>query len=340
MRDASRSGLGAAGRTRARRRAGLAALVVASLAAGCGGAGGQAGSPTVAPSPSVAATSPAPATPAATPTPTPTPVPTPIPTPPTGPITWTLAWSDEFDGPAGTPPDPATWGYDLGDGSVVGLTGWGNNELQSYTASPENAAMDGEGNLVITVRRADGSERCYYGPCEYTSARLLTRDRYEFQYGRIEARIKVPGASGLWPAFWMLGNDLEQVGWPESGEIDIMEFVGRRPNEVLGTIHGPGYSGSSGFTGAVDLGKPVADDFHTFSIDWWPGAITWRLDGEVFHEARPSDVAPNRWVFDHPFFMILNVAVGGNLGGPVAADIPLPQSMVVDYVRLYREATP
>jgi len=341
MRDASRSALGSTGRRRARRRAALAALVVAFLAAGCGGVGGDAGSPTVAPSPSPSATSPAPpATPAATPTPTPTPVPTPIATPPTGPVTWTLAWSDEFDGPAGAPPDPAIWGYDLGDGSVVGLTGWGNNELQSYTASPENAALDGEGNLVLTVRRADGSERCYYGPCEYTSARVLTRDRYEIQYGRIEARIKVPGAPGLWPAFWMLGNDLEQVGWPESGEIDIMEFVGRRPNEVLGTIHGPGYSGSSGFTGAVDLGGPVADDFHTFAIDWRPGSITWRLDGEVFHQAGPDDVAPNRWVFDHPFFMILNVAVGGNLGGPVAANVDLPQSMVVDYVRLYREAAP
>lgn len=337
MRDAPRSGSGKAARTRARWRAGLAALVVANLAAGCGGTGGDAGSsPTAAPSPSPAPISPEPSsTPA-----TPSPIPTAIPPDPTGPVTWTLAWSDEFDGPAGAPPDPATWGYDLGDGSTSGLVGWGNNELQSYTASPENAATDGEGHLVITVLRADGTERCYYGPCEYTSARLLTRGLREFEYGRIEARIKVPGAPGLWPAFWMLGNDIEQVGWPESGEIDIMEFVGRRPNEVLGTIHGPGYSGSSGFTGAIDLGGPVADDFHTFAIDWRPGSITWRLDGEVFHEARPSDVAPNRWVFDHPFFLILNVAVGGNLGGPVAADVALPQSMVVDYVRLYREANP
>jgi beta-glucanase (GH16 family) len=338
MHDPSRFPRGTTGRTRARWRAGLAALVVASLAAACGGADGSAGSsPTVAPSPSPAAISPEPA---ATPAPTPSPSPTAAPPVPTGPVTWTLAWSDEFDGPAGAPPDPATWGYDLGDGSVVGLVGWGNNELQSYTASPANAATDGEGHLVIPVLRADGSERCYYGPCEYTSARLLTRDLREFEYGRIEARIKVPEAPGLWPAFWMLGNDIEQVGWPESGEIDIMEFVGRRPDEVLGTIHGPGYSGSSGFTGAVDLGGPVAEDFHTFAIDWRPGSITWRLDGEVFHEAGPDDVAPNRWVFDHPFFLILNVAVGGNLGGPVAADVALPQSMIVDYVRLYREAAP
>ena len=337
MCDPSRLGRGTTGRT-SRWRVGLSALVVACLGAGCGGAGGDAGSsPAVVPSPSLAATSPAPSS---TPAPTPSPSSTPVPPAPTGPVTWTLAWSDEFDGPAGAPPDPKTWGYDLGDGSAAGIVGWGNNEREYYTDSPDNAATDGEGHLVITVLRADGALDCYYGPCEFTSARLLTKDRYEIQYGRIEARIKVPGAPGLWPAFWMLGNDIERVGWPESGEIDIMEFVGRRPNEVLGTIHGPGYSGSSGFTGAVDLGGPVADDFHTFSIDWWPGAIIWRLDGEVFHEARPSDVAPNRWVFDHPFFMILNVAVGGNLGGPVAANVDLPQSMVVDYVRLYREAAP
>lgn len=328
MRDAAPAAHDAAVRA-ARRRAGLAVLVVAGLVAACGATG-----PT-----STVAPTPAPETPAPA-TPTPTPSPTPVPTPRTGPVTWELAWSDEFDGPAGTPPDPASWGYDLGDGSANGLEGWGNRELQSYTASPENASMDGEGHLAITVLRADGSERCYYGPCKFTSARLLTRDRLEFQYGRIEARIKVPGAPGLWPAFWMLGNDIAEVGWPESGEIDIMEFVGRRPTEVLGTIHGPGYFGSSGLSGYVDLGKPVADDFHVFEIDWQPGAIIWRLDGEVFHEAVPDDVAPNRWVFDHPFFLILNVAVGGNLGGPVADDIPLPQTMLVDYVRVYREAPP
>jgi beta-glucanase (GH16 family) len=333
MRDAPGPGGGSSARGRARRRGGLAALVVASLVVGCGGAGGPAGpSPTAAPTPAPATAAPA--------TPTPTPDPTPVPTPRTGPATWELAWSDEFDGPAGAPPDPESWGYDLGDGAAAGLVGWGNNELQTYTASPANASMDGEGHLAITVLRADGSESCYYGPCEFTSARLLTRDLREVQYGRIEARIKVPGAAGLWPAFWMLGNDIEEVGWPESGEIDVMEFVGRRPNEVLGTIHGPGYFGSSSISGTVDLGGPVADDFHVFEIDWQPGAITWRLDGEIYHEVVPADVAPNRWVFAHPFFLILNVAVGGNLGGPVRADIPLPQVMLVDYVRVYREAPP
>jgi beta-glucanase (GH16 family) len=320
----------AATRTRRTRwRAALAALAVAGLVVGCGGSAGA--SPTATPS-AVPTASPEPASPspgAAAPAPT-----------SEGPVTWTLAWSDEFDGPAGTPPDPATWGYDLGDGTAAGIVGWGNLELQDYTASPTNAAMDGEGHLAITVLRADGSVRCYYGPCEFTSARLVTRDRLEVEHGRIEARIKVPGAAGLWPAFWMLGVDHPEVPWPDCGEIDIMEFVGRRPNQVFGTIHGPGYSGSDGLTQTLDLGRPVADEFHVFAIDWRPGSITWSLDGEVFHEARPADVAPNRWVFDQPFFMILNVAVGGNLGGPVAANIPFPQSMLVDYIRLYREAAP
>jgi beta-glucanase (GH16 family) len=334
MRDPARGDGRPVGRARARWRPALAALVVATLVAGCAGnAGSPAPSPTVAPSPTPVVSPP-------DPSPASTPSPPPAPTPPAGPPTWVLAWSDEFDGPAGTPPDPATWGYDLGDGSAVGLTGWGNNERQFYTASPENAALDGEGNLVITVLRADGTETCWYGPCEYTSARLLTRDRFEIQHGRIEARIRVAGGWGLWPAFWMLGTDIDEVGWPESGEIDIMEFVGRRPNEVLGTIHGPGYSGSSSFGGSIDLGGPVADDFHTFAVDWRPGVITWELDGEVYHEAQPADVAPNPWVFEHPFFMILNVAAGGNLGGPVARDLEFPQRMLIDYVRVYRDATP
>jgi beta-glucanase (GH16 family) len=168
----------------------------------------------------------------------------------------------------------------------------------------------------------------------------LTKDRYEFQYGRIEARIKVPGGVGLWPAFWMLGTNIETVGWPTSGEIDIMEFVGRRPNEILGTIHGPADSGTSGVTNGAELDGPGADDFHTFAIDWRPGQITWSLDGAPFHQASPADVAPNEWVFDHPFFLILNVAVGGNLGGPVAPDTTFPQTMTVDYVRLYEETVP
>jgi beta-glucanase (GH16 family) len=338
MGDQSPSAPGPAACGRTRRRAALAALLVAGIVAGCGGGAGPTGSgePDTASAIPAASASSQPLLPVASSSP----VVSSTVAPSAGPTSWNLVWSDEFDGPAGAPPDPTIWGYDLGDGTEAGIVGWGNNEREYYTDSPENAATDGEGYLLITVRRADGSTACYYGPCEYASARLLTKDRYEFQYGRIEARIKVPGGVGLWPAFWMLGTDIGTVGWPRSGEIDIMEFVGRRPNEILGTIHGPGYSGSSGFTQGVDLDSPVADDFHTLEIDWRPGSIVWSLDGKPYHRASPADVAPNDWVFDHPFFLILNVAVGGNLGGPVAPDTTFPQAMTVDYVRLYQEAAP
>ena len=249
---------------------------------------------------------------------------------------WVLTWSDEFEGPAGSPPSAATWEFDLGDGSAIGLPGWGNNEREWYTDDAANVALDGEGHLSITVREADGSLDCYYGPCEYTSARLLTKDRFEFQHGRLEARLRVPGGFGLWPAFWLLGSNVDEVGWPMSGEIDVMEHMGRRPNEVLGALHGPGYSGSGSISGRVDAGAPVTDAFHTVALEWEPGRLTWFLDGAPFHLVSRQDVAPNDWVFEQPFFMLLNVAVGGNLGGPVFPDTVFPARMLVDYVRLYR----
>ena len=156
------------------------------------------------------------------------------------PAQWKLAWSDEFNSKAGTAPDASVWGREIGDGVAIGNPGWGNDELEYYTDSTGNAATDGLGNLAITAKPADGSLQCYYGPCKYTSARLLTKNRFEIAYGRIEARIKVPRGAGLWPAFWMLGSDIDQVGWPQTGEIDIMENVGRQPNRVFGTLHGPG----------------------------------------------------------------------------------------------------
>jgi beta-glucanase (GH16 family) len=253
---------------------------------------------------------------------------------------WVLAWSDEFDGPPGSPPDPAVWGYDLGDGSAVGLQGWGNNELQWYTDEPANVALDGKGHLVIAAREADGGLECYYGPCEYTSARLLTRDRFEFRYGYLEARLRVPPGFGLWPAFWMLGSSIDEMSWPASGEIDVMEYVGRRPNELTGTVHGPGYSGGGGITDWLDLGEPVADAFHTVALQWEPDRLTWFVDGTPYHEVTREDVAPNEWVFEQPFFLLLNVAVGGNLGGPVFPDTVFPAEMLVDHVRLYQEGSP
>ena len=175
-----------------------------------------------------------------------------------GPSGWELAWADEFDDPADTPPNPANWSYELGDTTPDGKNGWGNEELQYYTDDPGNAATDGNGNLVITLDAADGSQECYYGPCEYESARLITQHKAEFAYGRVESRLQVPdGGNGLWPAFWSLGTDITYNPWPGAGEIDYMEYVSRLPNEIFGTIHGPGYAGGQSFGGIYDFGKPV-----------------------------------------------------------------------------------
>lgn len=234
-----------------------------------------------------------------------------------------IVWQQEFDGPAGAAPDGSVWGHDLGAG------GWGNNELQTYTDSRANSALDGQGNLVITARReGDGS---------YTSARLQTNDRFEAQYGKVEARIQIPRGQGIWPAFWMLGGDMPGVPWPQAGEIDIMENVGYEPHLVHGTVHGPGYSGGSGISGTYmhPQGWSFADTFHTFAIDWSPGRITWSVDGNVYHEVTRDSVGGNEWVFDKPYFLILNVAVGGSWPGYPDGSTVFPQEMKVDYVRVY-----
>ncbi|GAA4902336.1 beta-glucanase (GH16 family) [Stackebrandtia albiflava] len=243
-----------------------------------------------------------------------------------GPVTF----SDDFDGPAGTRPDPAKWRYDIGGG------GWGNNELQYYTDRADNASLDGTGNLVITARRNNPSDfGCWYGTCEYTSARLLTSQTFTQAYGRFEARMKLPRGQGIWPAFWMLGNDIGDVGWPQSGEIDIMENIGREPSTVHGTLHGPGYSGGNASGGSYTLpdGRQFADGFHTFTVDWSPNLIRWYVDGIQYSQKTPADVT-GEWVFDHPFFMIMNVAVGGNWPGSPDGSTQFPQTLVVDYVRV------
>ena len=254
------------------------------------------------------------------------------------PSMWKVVWSDEFDTPAGTAANPSVWGQEVGDGTANGIPGWGNDELEYYTAGSANAATDGLGNLQITAKEADGSLMCYYGPCEYTSARLLTKERFEVAYGRVEARIKVPVGAGLWPAFWMLGTDIDEVNWPQTGEIDIMEHVARQPNQVFGTLHGPGYSGGQSYGGIYDLGVPVADEYHTYAVEWQPDEITWYIDGIQYFKATSNDafLQGKQWVFNHPFFILLNVAVGGNFGGAVGEDTTFPQTMSVDYVRLYQ----
>jgi beta-glucanase (GH16 family) len=256
--------------------------------------------------------------------------------PDSGPDSWRLVWSDEFNGRAGRPPNTSNWTHEIGDGTANGIPGWGNNELEYYTNDVQNASTDGRGHLAITARRSDGSLSCYYGPCEITSARLVSQYKAEFAYGRIEARVKVPAGAGLWPAFWSLGTNIGDVGWPQTGEIDIMEFVGRVPNEIFGTIHGPGYSGGASFGGRHDFGVPVSDGFHKFAIEWQPNRIDWYVDGILYHSATPANVAPNQWVFNHPFFLIMNLAVGGNFGGPLDPNVVFPKSMLVDYVRVFQ----
>lgn len=233
-----------------------------------------------------------------------------------------LIWSDEFNGSAGSAPSSANWNYDLGAG------GWGNQELQTYTNSRANSQLDGQGNLVITARReANG---------QYTSARLTTKGKVQPQYGRIEARIQIPRGQGIWPAFWMLGGNFPNTQWPHSGEIDIMENIGREPHIVHGTVHGPGYFGVNGVTNSYMHPQywSFADTYHVFAIDWRPGKIEWFVDGHKFHEVTPSNVS-GQWVFDQPFFMILNVAVGGEWPGYPDGSTQFPQQMKVDYIRIY-----
>lgn len=250
---------------------------------------------------------------------------------PTG---WTLAWSDEFDGPAGAAFDGAKWVADTGG------QGWGNQERQYYTARAENVSLDGGGRLVITARAGPpaSSYRCWYGDCRYTSARLKTRGRFGQTYGRFEARLRTPRGQGIWPAFWMLGSDIDSVGWPRCGEIDVMENIGKEPNMVHGTLHGPGYSGGSGIGGSFTLETgSFADDYHVFAVEWAPGEVRWLVDERQYRRTTPADLPPGTtWVFDHPFFMLLNVAVGGAWPGEPDASTVFPQRMLVDYVRVYR----
>ena len=244
-------------------------------------------------------------------------------------------WQDEFDGPAGVSFDRDKWVADTAGG------GFGNKERQFYTTRADNVAMDGNGNLVITARAEPASSnlQCWYGKCLYTSTRLKTKGLFAQMYGRFEARIRVPRGQGIWPAFWMLGDDIDKVGWPESGEIDIMEHIGREPAIAYGTLHGPGYSGAKGISRGDTISRGgYADDFHIFAVAWRPNEIRWFIDGRQYHRLTPADLPPGKkWVFDHPHFLLLNLAVGGDWPGDPDATTTFPQQMLVDYVRVYRD---
>jgi beta-glucanase (GH16 family) len=245
-------------------------------------------------------------------------------------------WSDEFDGSSGSAPDSAKWTHDTG-------FGWGSGELQAYTDRTRNASLDGQGNLAITARA-----ETYTGPdgktSQYTSARLNTREKFSFVYGRIESRIKIPSGQGIWPAFWLLGDDIFTTGWPGCGEIDMMEVLGDEPNMLYQSIHGPqpeANDGEFGLTDRVEFAKPLSADFHVYGAEWGPGWISLTADGEVYRTFTPADLPRSaQWVFDHPHHLILDVAVGGEWPGPPDTTTPFPATMLVDWVRVWDRSPP
>jgi len=234
----------------------------------------------------------------------------------------TLVISDEFnvDGELNS----SLWTYDIGRGD----NGWGNNELQYYTDRPENVKVE-NGMLHIIAR-----EESFQG-ANFTSARIKTQGLFEQQYGRFEARIQLPWGQGIWPAFWLLGSNFDQVSWPQCGEIDIMEYRGQEPVRVDGSIHGPGYSAGQAISKSYILENDRFDTgFHVFGIEWGPDFINFYVNDALYNQIKPEDV-PGEWVFNQPFFIIMNVAVGGSYVGPPNAETQFPQTMLVDYIRVY-----
>lgn len=243
-----------------------------------------------------------------------------------------LLWAEEFNSVEGTAPNPRFWNYDLGGG------GWGNKELQWYTDN--NVSTDGAGALVISAEKLPAQSdddlpyECF-GTCQYFSSRILTKGKLRFKYGRIETRIQFPSGTGTWPAFWLLGSNIDAKTWPLSGEIDVVELRGREPNLAIGTVHGPGYSGAEGKTGVKRTNVSLADGFHVYAIDWAPNKITWYLDGKRFHTVTSKSVPKGKYVFNQDFFLIMNLAMGGEFdGGQMDTSIEKAEYKI-DYIRYY-----
>ncbi|NVJ87941.1 MAG: glycoside hydrolase family 16 protein [Flavobacteriaceae bacterium] len=240
-----------------------------------------------------------------------------------------LVWSDDFDNSGA--PDINRWVYEIGDGTAQGIPGWGNNELQYYTARPENVKVE-NGVLKITAIKEN------YMGAGYTSARILTKGLFQQKYGRFEARIKLPWGKGLWPAFWMLGDDENgSVSWPNIGEIDIMENRGDEPTITHGSIHGPGYSAGNAVTKSYDLNARLDTQFHIYGIEWGPNYINYYVDDVLYNQITPDDLPDGtNWVFnDREFYIILNVAVGGSFAGSPNVETVFPQTMEIDYIRVF-----
>jgi beta-glucanase (GH16 family) len=314
-----------------RSKNGLVAAAACVLVGACAPSDGAAPTTTQLPAtsaPTTSSTTTPPSTVETSPTTTLLIIDAPAPVPIEPPEGYELVWHDEFDGDT---IDPANWTFDIGG------WGWGNGEAQYYTDRPENARIQ-DGVLVIEAH-FERFEGAYY-----TSARLKSEGLQEFQYGYIEARAKVPAGAGLWPAFWMLGTTFERdesnpldSTWPQAGEIDIMEYVGREPNITFGTIHGPGYAGAGGLGKWNRQEEPIADDWHTYAVEWDFDGIRWFFDGEMYGELGREVVGDREWVFDQPFFMLLNLAIGGLFPGPIGLDLEFPKQFLVDHVRVYQK---
>jgi beta-glucanase (GH16 family) len=254
---------------------------------------------------------------------------------------WQLRWHDEFTGAEGTPPDARWWTVQVGDGCSRGICGWGNQEREWYSDSTANAALTGTGLLAITARAAPSGLTCWYGPCRYTSARLVTAGHVSAQHARVEARMRLPKGQGLWPAFWLLGTADPQVPWPDCGELDVMEFRGSIPHETSSAIHGPGYSGNTPFAHRQQRDRTdYSSAFHRFAVEWSADSIVFSVDGRAHYTVPRSSIeAKGRWVFDAPFSILLNLAIGGHFDGDPASERIVPATMLVDYVRVYERAT-
>ena len=231
---------------------------------------------------------------------------------------WVLVWIEEFDN---NQIDQSKWVYDTGG------DGWGNNELEFYTDRRENSFIS-NGCLVIQALKEDFQGR------QYTSARMKTQGKWSITYGKFEIRAKLPFGQGIWPAFWMLGDDISTVGWPACGEIDIMENIGKDPNNIYGSIHGPGYDITSPYTDQ----RGFSNDFHTFTVDWQPDQLSFYVDGNLYRTMNKSEAGGKPWPFNKNFFVILNLAVGGNWPGNPDQSTQFPQQFSIDYIKVWEHS--
>lgn len=246
---------------------------------------------------------------------------------------WVLIWNEEFDGPE---IDRSIWKFEVGNGHANGIPGWGNNELQYYTDG-ENAYIE-DGKLIIEAREEKRSDE--YGSYDYTSTRMITKGNFEITYGRVEIKARLPIGRGIWPAFWMLGSDIDTNPWPDCGEIDIMEYLGHQPDTVYGTVHGPVSAGpgvGSGYT--LESGN-FHEEFHVFAMEWDPDEVEFYVDDQLYHVANKYEIGLSDWVFDKPHFFIINLAVGGNWPGYPDENTIFPQRMEIDYIRVYEDRDP